>query len=215
MTTNSYFNHLTYKPEQNFFEDFVIENIQIAGMDIWYLPREYVSIDPILREPYKSSFDSAYKIEMMCPEMATAFGGANDVMSKFGFKMEQTASFIVSTKRFMSFKIPGRELRPREGDILHVGDGYNTFTNTYFEINHVGRDVPNWPLGKFYTYTMDCSLAAWSYEPVNTGVPEIDAVDDGLATANETEVDYAINKALTTQKQTLVNFDEKNPFGNY
>lgn len=197
------------------YEDIVIESIQIAGMDMWYIPREYVSIDPILREPYKSFFDRAYKIEMMCPELASAFGGATDVMSKFGFKMEQTATFVVSSKRFTSFKIPGRLQRPREGDVIHIGEGNGSFTNTYFEINHVGRDNPFWPLGKFYTYTMDCSLAVWNYEPVTTGNPDIDTLDDGFPTANETEIDYAINKALTDQRKDLVDFDEKNPFGGW
>jgi hypothetical protein len=212
MTTNPYFNHLKNKSEQSFYESLVVESIRNAGFDVFYIPREYLEIDPILGEPKKSSFNSAFKIEVYLKEI-TGYGGEGDIMSKFGLRMTDTATFIVSKKRFNELGIPNR-IRPREGDLVYVGDtenaGYASFTNSFFEINFVEHESPFWQLGKYFVYELKCQLFAYSYEKFNTGNPAIDILN---TSDNASDLSVAENSGLENKKITLVDFSEKNPFG--
>lgn len=86
------------------------------------------------------------------------------------------------------------------------------WTNTLFEITYVKRDLPFWPLGKYYLWQMDAEMYQHSYEKFDTGNPHIDRINHELG--NKGELDLSINKALKDTIGTLVDFDEKNPFGN-
>ena len=43
MTTSVYFNHIESTPEQNLHQDLIIEAIKNYGIDVYYLPRKYVT----------------------------------------------------------------------------------------------------------------------------------------------------------------------------
>lgn len=212
MATNPYFNHLKSRTEQAFYEDLIIENIKNAGIDVYYIPREYFEIDPILGEPKKSTFNSAYKIEVYFKDV-TGYGGQGDLMSKFGFMMQNDTRLQLSKKRFLELGIPNRN-RPREGDLVFIGDiennGRGSFTNTFFEITFVEHESPFWQLGKYFTFELQCQLFAYGYERFNTGNAAIDEIS---TMTNQADINVAINNALATKEQTLVDFSEKNPFG--
>lgn len=212
MATNPYFNHLKSKVEQSFYEDLVIENIKNAGVDVYYIPREYFEIDPILGEPTRSTFNSAYKIEVYFKDVM-GYQGQGDLMSKFGLTMQDDTKLEISKKRFEQLGILDR-MRPREGDLIYIGDiennGYGSFTNSFFEITYVEHESPFWQVGKYFTYELQCQLFTYSYEKFNTGNAAIDSMN---SITNQSEIDVAINQALKTKEQTLVDFSEKNPFG--
>jgi hypothetical protein len=144
----------------------------------------------------------------------SGYDGQGDLMSKIGLTMQDDASFVISKKRFKELNIPDRA-RPREGDLIFVGDtendGYGTFTNSFFEITYVEHEYPFWQLGKYFVYKLKCQLFAYSYEKFNTGNPAVDMMN---TITNTSEISTAINNALDVKKQTLVDFSEKNPFGN-
>ena len=72
MTVSRYFNHIANTSEQNLYEDLVVENIQLSGMDVNYLRRDMESIDDILREPYRSTFASNHVIEVYFHDVMTS-----------------------------------------------------------------------------------------------------------------------------------------------
>ena len=49
MAVNPYFNHITALNERSLYNDLIVENIKNSGIDVYYIPREDVSVDPILR----------------------------------------------------------------------------------------------------------------------------------------------------------------------
>jgi hypothetical protein len=212
MATNPYFNHLKSKTEQSFYEDLVVENIKNTGVDVYYIPREYFEIDSILGEPSRSTFKSAYKIEVYIKDI-TGYSGQGDLMTKFGLAMDDETRIEISKKRFGQLGIPDRQ-RPREGDLIYVGDiengGYGSFTNSFFEIMYVEHESPFWALGKYFTYELKCKLFTFSYEKFNTGNSAIDTIN---SITNKSDIDIAINQALQIKEKTLVDFSEKNPFG--
>ena len=58
MPTNVYFDTGT-KPEQSLYEDLMIEQLQIYGQDVYYIPRKMAGVDKIFNEDISSSFEDA------------------------------------------------------------------------------------------------------------------------------------------------------------
>ena len=50
--------------EQNLYEDLIIESMKIYGIEVYYLPRKPNSLDRILTEDPLNTFEHAYPIEM-------------------------------------------------------------------------------------------------------------------------------------------------------
>lgn len=205
MTVNSYFNHITNKVEQDYFEDFVVETIQVSGMDIDYIIREN-TVDPILREEFGSEFKNSFKIEAYFHDVES-FGGEGDIMSKFGWKQTDTMSISIAKKRWRALKVPGpgRAERPREGDLIFL-----PLSKTMFEITFVENENPFWQLGRYHVYKLSCAMFTQGYETFATGKPLLDST--GTADNNH-EIDTAINNAIESAAGLLMSLDEKNPFG--
>lgn len=214
MPVNEYFNTSTETSEQDFFEDLVIEMIQMNGQDVLYIPREIFEIDPVLQEPKKTVFKRNFIIEVYTPD-AYQYSGEQNIMSKFGFRINQTTEMIMSKKRFA--ELGTDRLRPMEGDLIYIGDPYNpdfSLTNTLFEINQVWFNQPDWQFGKHFTYKL--VLEAWvgSREKFQTGKIALDNMD----TISETlEAASRINENIITAKQDIIvdSFDRNNPFGDF
>lgn len=209
MATNRYFNRVRMKSEQDLFESTVIEQIQINGVDVIYIPRENFEMDPILGEPKKTIFDSSYQIEAYMPDSAQ-FGGEQNIMGQFGFRINQTTEFVISKKRFAELGV--NRLRPKEGDLIYLGDPNEpnpSFTNTLWEINQVWYNNPDWQFGRHFTYRIVAETFRYSYEKFRTGQEGIDQ----MQIKNEDDLKSGINEAVVNKKQDLLVFDRNNPFG--
>ena len=49
--------------EQNLIQDIINEQLKMYGVEIYYLPRKYISENTIIKEVIQSKFDDAYPIE--------------------------------------------------------------------------------------------------------------------------------------------------------
>jgi hypothetical protein len=174
------------------------------------------SVDGILREPYQALHDRFYPIPARVLDPG-GFGGQLAGMTQFGLQFQSTSEWIISRRIFKTKKIPGREVRPFEGDLLLVGNYQGTkdnpiWTNSLFEMTLVQRDFPNWPLGQHYIWQISCQLYHHSHEKFDTKNPHIDRIN--TERSNEEELNLGVNKALEQSIDGLVDFDEINPFGN-
>ncbi len=211
---NRYFNNSSETSEQDLFEDLVIEMIQMSGQDVLYIPREIFEIDPVLQEPKKTVFRRNFIIEVYQPD-GFQYNGDQNIMSKFGFRVNQTSDFVMSKKRFAELGT-GRS-RPMEGDLIYVGDPYQpdfTLTNTLFEINQVWYNNPDWQFGRHFTYKLVCETFTGSREKFQTGKPSadrFDPTDDSLVRKTH------INEDIINEKNDIVinSFDRNNPFGDF
>lgn len=211
MAVNKYFNRVRQASEQDLFEDMVVEMIQVNGVDVLYIPREIFTVDPVLKEPVATIFKRSFPIEVYMPD-AAQFGGEQNIISKFGFRVDQTTELVMSKRRFAELGT-GR-IRPREGDLIYIGNPdapYASFTNELFEINQVWYSNPDWQFGKHFTYRIVCSTWTGSYEKFQTGQQGLDQFD----IKNADVVAQASNSVIVTEKQDLLVFDTNNPFGEY
>ena len=172
MATNPYFKE--YVGEQSLLDDLVVETIKTMGRDMIYIPREYLNKDLIFGEDTISQFTDTFTIEMYIQNV-TAFGGQMNIINKFGINITDRVTLQVSKTRFereISTKIS--DIRtPREGDLI-----YFPFNKSLFEINYVEDKIPFFQFGTLNIFTLTCELFTYSFEKINTGVTDIDAVEE-------------------------------------
>lgn len=154
-------------------EDLIIECLRIYGFDTFYIPRHKVNEDGILGEDALNNYTSAYPLEMYMQNV-TGFEGDGDLLTKFGVEIRDTATFIVSRRRWDEVIARSGDAvlttRPAEGDIV-----YFPLTKAYFEIKMVQSMDPFFQVGKLYVYKLQCELMQFSSERFDTGISEIDS----------------------------------------
>jgi len=171
MATNKYFTNYNSAYEQRLIEDLVVETIKIHGLDMYYLPRELNTQPNIFGDDPISSFRQHFIVEMFL-ETVDGFEGDGDFIGKFGLEIRDSATFVVSKKRFG--ETTTSPTRPKEGDLL-----YFPLAKKFFEIKFVEHENPFYQLGKNYVYSLSVELFQYSEESINTQLDDIDnAVDE-------------------------------------
>ncbi len=180
MPTNVYFN-AAVKSEQNLYEDLVIESFKRYGIDVYYIPRTIKRLDNILNEDIASEFGDAYMLEMYL-EDTSGYSGEQTVMSKFGLEIRDQANWIVSKRRWEEFVgIQNNTIvagRPNEGDLIYI-----PLTGSFHEIKFVEHESPFYQLGNIFVYKLQTETFEYANEKFDTGVEEIDGVEDTYAFA--------------------------------
>jgi len=175
MSTNHYFQAGIpggRTSEQNLHEDLIIECMKIYGFDMYYMPRKSENEDAIFNEDPLNQYTHRYPIEMYMSSV-NGFTGEGDLLTKFGVEIRDSATFVVSRRRWEEIVSRDGEAqlttRPAEGDVL-----YFPLTQSYFEIRRVETTDPFFQIGKLFVFTLQCELMQYSSERVDTGDTEID-----------------------------------------
>lgn len=225
MPTNIYFNNFNNKSEQNLVHDLIIESIKMYGMDVYWIPRRSSAAtsdtsDQIFGEDTLESFVQAFPLEMYIKNVE-GFEGEGDFLSKFGLDIRDQITFTVSIRRFellgayelTSPATSSAFARPREGDLI-----YFPLNGKLFQIQFVEHESLFYTAGTLPVYDLRCELFAYNNQTISTGIEEIDAIATAHAYANtmigtpSTTVD---NDAIEAAANTILDFSETNPFGNF
>lgn len=178
-TTNLYFNNHAFSGEQNLIEDLIIESIRIYGVDCYYIPRTVVDEDLVFGEDTLSKFDDAYLIEMYIKSV-DGFEGEGDFLSKFNIEIRDEMVLTVSQRRFgeeVSLADTTKDIgRPAEGDLI-----YFPLNKKVFEIKFVEHEAVFYQMGSLQTYDLRCELFEYSHERLDTGITEIDSIEDTVS----------------------------------
>ena len=188
------------KSEQSLVQDLINEQLKIYGIEIYYLPRKYVTEKTVIKEVIESKFDSSYPIEAYVQN----YEGYDDnsvLMSKFGIQNTNEITLVISKERYNEYIAPlllGKDdvklsSRPKEGDLLYFPLG-----DRLFEIKQVIHDKPFYQLQENYTYELRCELFRYENEIIDTGVSEI---DDELQAIDGVDGDLFLGR---TQTLTMV-----------
>lgn len=177
--------------EQRLYEDLIIESLKIYGLDVYYLPREIVKLDELFGEDILSKFDENYTIEMYMANF-DGFQGDGTLFTKFGVRISDEATFIVSKRRWEDLVSSSNNLvssfRPNEGDLI-----YYPLTKSLFQIKFVEHELPFRQLGAVQTYQLRCELMEYSDERIETGVDEL----DDIMLDNSSSVTYTLEAGGT------------------
>ena len=167
------------KSEQGLIQDLINEQLRMYGVEVYYLPRKYITEKTIMREVIESSFDQSYPIEAYV-ENFDGYGDNTTILSKFGIQALNELTIIISKERFEEYITPlikdqsniKLSSRPKEGDIIYFPLG-----NRLFEIKFVEHEQPFYQLQKNYVYTLKCELFRYEDGVIDTG---IDIIDDNI-----------------------------------
>ena len=174
MPTNVYFDTGT-KPEQNLYEDLIIEQLRIYGQDCYYIPRNMVSEDKVFGEDSLSKFEDAYMLEMYVDNV-DGYEGEKELMSKFGLDIQDDATFTVARRRWEQFVTVDNNIvvssRPNEGDLVYWPKG-----SKLFEITFVDHDDPFYQVHNLPTYKLKCKTFEYGSEALDTGIAAIDSIE--------------------------------------
>ena len=241
MSTSPFFNQ-HYRPESRLYEEIIIEQIKAFGTDVYYLPRKLVREDKLFGEDILSEFNDAYVIEMYYENESIGAGEA-DALSKFGLELRDEAKFQVAKLRFEQLISLDQNLisstRPNEGDLIYFPSQHR---KKLFEITFVEEEEFE-RLHNIPVFTLTCKLFEYSNEALDTGVAEIDVIEDLRSTNsidfydilledgsgellfengfNMIQESYSIdnidkgsiNDWLQGESDGIIDFTDSNPFG--
>ncbi len=204
MTINPFFEYTENENEQDFWNDQIIEAIQIFGRDVRYIPRHLVNFDKLLGADDSSRYDSSYVIEMLL-ENNYGYGGDKEFFSQFGHQVRDQVILTVSKDRFMSEVglFEGTDM-PNESDLI-----WHPMLKKLFVITYVDPREMFYQLGKIYTWQLTCEVFEYSGEEIETGDPDV----DDLSEMSTNLVDWA----LTNENGLILTDEDGNVLhiGNY
>jgi hypothetical protein len=160
------------------------------GVEVYYLPRKYITEKTVIKELIESEFTNAYPIEAY----VNNFEGYNDnptILSKFGIQALNEITLTISRERFETYISPlinnqpniRLSTRPKEGDLVYFPLG-----DRLFEIKYVEHEKPFYQLQGNYTYELRCELFRYEDEIIDTGIEDIDDNISGSQGADKVPV---------------------------
>jgi hypothetical protein len=164
------------KGEQGLIQDLINEQLRMYGVEVYYLPRKYLTEKTVIKEVIQSSFSNAYPIEAYV-ENFEGYGDNTTILSKFGIQALNELTITISKERYEIYiaplikDLPNIKLssRPKEGDLIYFPLG-----DRLFEIKFVEHEQPFYQLQKNYVYTLKCELFRYEDEVIDTSIDEID-----------------------------------------
>jgi hypothetical protein len=185
--------------EQGLLQDLINEQLRMYGVDVYYLPRKYITEKTVMREVIESLFDFAYPIEAY----VNSFDGYSDnptILSKFGIQALNEIVLTISRERYDNYISPliknqpniKLSSRPKEGDLVYFPLG-----DRLFEIKYVEHEKPFYQLNKNYTYELRCELFRYEDEVIDTGIDQIDDENSGVGIGSELFSGTGITQTLT------------------
>lgn len=167
--------------EQRLVQDLVNEHLRMFGQDILYLPRKIINEKTIIKEIADSRFDDSYRIEAYLANY-DGYGDNPDFLSKFGVRIAEEITLVISKERYDDFITPFLNLypagtfkltnRPAEGDLI-----YFPLDNALFEVKYVQYAVPFYQLNDLYMYQLKCELFEYENEVID--IPDSETGPNG------------------------------------
>ena len=216
MVLNPFFTQGT-SSEQNLVQDLINEQLRTYGVDIFYLPRKYLSENSVIREVVQSKFDIALPLEAYIDNY-DQYSGAGNLLSKFGIESKDEVRLIISRERFENYITPliqdqanvKLSTRPKSGDLI-----WFPLDDRIYEIKDVEYAKPYYQLQDLYVYELYCELFRLEDEVIATGIEDVDnnligedydgSTDDGINTIQgPTQTLTLVGSAVTSTALTSI-----------
>lgn len=204
---NPFVNFNNYENAQTLGDVLVAESIQMRGIELYYIPREFVNPDLLFGEDLKSKFTKAWKFAGYLNNFE-GYEGSN-AFTNFGMQLSDEVTISINPKLF-KHQCHGKE--PISGDLI-----YFPMDNSLFEINWVQPYDPFYQLGQNSIRKITAGKFIYSGEQIkpelqrNQGIniPEFSELDldpvvniDQLADIDNDQ--YAENDAINKEAKEFV-----------
>jgi hypothetical protein len=173
---NLFFNNFDSSGEQFLIDDLVRESIDIYGIDVDYLPAFFETVDELYLEDDLKKFNEHATVSMYIRDIE-GFQGEGDFLGRFGVEIRDTMTLAVAKTTFE--RDVGQQFnldRPREGDLI-----YFPLNQKVFQIMFTEHEPIFYQLGAIQFYEVRLELFTYNNERFNTGILEIDSLEDNLS----------------------------------
>jgi hypothetical protein len=176
MPTSSFFNFYNSRTEQSLIENLVNESLNIFGFNGYYIPR-VGDIDLIYGEDVLKKFTAAYVCSMRLENQVDP-GMNQDFFSKFGLEIRNSIKLQIGRREFLKQVPRSLYQRPREGDLIFIP--HLSGVGELYEIKYVNDSIDYFTLGRKHPFYWELELELFKYsnEEIDTGVPDIDIVNN-------------------------------------
>lgn len=185
---NPYVNFNNDPKLQEFARLVTSEAVQMRGIELFYMRREFVKLDKLFGEDLQSKFNKAYRVAMYLSSF-DGYEGQRDFFSRFGMQVNDEMTLIISPELF---NIQADGERARAGDLLYFPNG-----NALFEIIWVEPNVPFFQMGQESQYKITAQKFVYSGEELK---PEFEPKDFLL--------DSALDPIRGLDQRVDIDFDE-------
>ena len=204
--TSPFFNSYDYKAAQDMMQDLIIDAFSMYGVDIIYIPRNIGNYDALYVADDQSTYTTPIPVDVYMLSV-DGFGGNQNIFAKFGLEIRDQITVSMAARTFENEIQPTtQQPRPMEGDLI-----YFELNKKCFQIKFVNNKEIFYELGKLPTYKLTAELFEYSDETFNTGIPEIDSIQNNLSLNT---LDNAITaddgSMLTTEDGTPIVIDKFN-----
>lgn len=235
MVSNPHFNFFESTAEQRLYEDLVIEQIRMFAHDMFYMPRTLGSRDDIFNEDNLSEYNDAFLLDFYIKN-TEGFEGEGAFLSQFNLQINDEITFTVARRTWEEdVGNPHAQNRPKEGDLI-----YMPLNGKIYQIHYVDYKPFFYQFGTLFTYDLKCQLFVYNNEKFNTGIKEIDDLEDEWSinvgqsnnatlyangdlnidantgrvrnVTNNYILDSSDNDEIETEGDTIIDFTERDPF---
>ena len=199
---NPYFKHSydSNNNESSLYKAATDEVCESMGIDFKYILKSLVKPDHIFGEDTLKTFNGNRSITFLI-ENYENFEGVDNLFSKFGFEVDNRLMLLIEKDRFKTYI--GRE--PENDDLV-----YHPNSGKIFKVIHVQKNENFFQMnGGQDRYRLTCELFTPSYEDYETGINEVDALNDIEDSNNTLEKDQ-----FEEEIANALNLDESDLFEN-
>lgn len=136
---NPYVNFNSHTNTQTLADIMVAESIQMRGVEMYYIPREFVKPDMIFGEDVQSKFTKAWKFAAYINSF-DGYEGAGNFFQSFGYTANDELTITINPNLF-KHQVDNQE--PKSGDLFYI-----PMSNDLFEISYVEPYQPFFQAGK-------------------------------------------------------------------
>lgn len=179
---NQYVNFNHYANTQTLADVLVAEAIQMRGMDLYYLPREFQRLDLLFGEDPSSKFNKAWKFAGYI-ESFDGYSGDNSFFTKFGLQVNDEVKIVINPNLF-KYQANGKE--PVVGDLI-----YFPLDRSLFEINWVQPYDPFYQAGQNAQRRITAQKFIYSGEELSPELQRNDGIN--IPVFNELDLDPILN----------------------
>jgi hypothetical protein len=162
--------------EQGLVQDLINEQLKMYGIEVYYMPREFVSEGKVIKEVLFSKFTTAFPIEAYLVNYE-GFDSNSILMSKFGVRVTDEMTLVISKERFETYistlmkeiDLVKNSSRPNEGDLIYI-----PLSDSFMEIKYVENRKPFYQLQKNYVYELRCEVYEIEDDEIKTTIDTID-----------------------------------------
>lgn len=216
---NPYFNHFNQQSEQNLYEDLIVEAINMHALPLYFIPRTLEAKNEVYGEDNLSTYNNAIVLDVYLKNF-DSYEGDGTFLSKFNLEIRDSITVSIARRTFentITSQLPNL-LRPKEGDLL-----YSPMMKRMFVIKFVNNTAAFYQAGKLYTWDVSADVWEYSNERFNTGVPEIDNLEQQYTVSNvysNTAYEEAMSDVFATNQEfneidealNLVDWTSTDPF---